>query len=328
MPALVVRAHLRRDKGMPEIVSIGECMVELFSDQPLGEADTFQRSLAGDTLNILVAAARMGSTTGYITRVGKDPFTFYLLNTWRAEGIDVSHVREEEGFNAVHFVALMPDGDREFTYYRKGSAASTMEPSDLDPNYIASAKVLHISGITQAISPSAKATTLRAAEIASDNGVTVSYDPNYRHQLWSRDEARRGMEELMPYVDYFLPSVPADSDALLSTDDPRRVVTSGRDYGASLVVATYGEAGAMVRDGDDVFEVEAYSPETVVDTTGAGDAFKGAMLHGIIRGMSVRDAAILGSIAAGLKVRGRGALTAMPSGQEVYAVFDGLKERS
>jgi 2-dehydro-3-deoxygluconokinase len=309
---------------MPEIVSIGECMIELFSEQPLGESETFQRSLAGDSLNILVAAARLGTTTGYITRVGKDPFTSYLLNTWRAEGIDVSHAREEEGFNAVHFVAQLPGGDREFVYYRKGSAASTMQPSDLDPDYIASAKVLHISGITQAISASARATALRAAQIASEHGVAVSYDPNYRHQLWSHEEARRGMDEVMPYVSYFLPSVPADSEALLGTSDARRAVEIGRDRGASMVVATSGEAGATVGVGDEVFEVDAYTAGPVVDTTGAGDAFKGAMLHGLLRGMSTRDAATLGAIAAGLKIRGRGALTTMPSGKEVYAAFDSL----
>jgi 2-dehydro-3-deoxygluconokinase len=300
-------------------------MIELFADKPLGEAETFQRSLAGDTLNILVAAARMGSSTGYVTRVGKDHFTSYLLGAWRKEGIDVSRVRQEEGFNAVHFVALLPDGDREFIYYRRGSAATTMQPSDLDRAYIASTKVLHVSGITQAISASARATALKAAQIAAESGVAVSYDPNYRHQLWSTQEARRGMEEIMPYVTYFSPGVPSDSEALFDTADPRKVVDQGLHRGAGLVIATNGAEGAVIGESGDVFEVETYSPGPVVDTTGAGDAFKGAMLHGILRGMSTRDAATLGAIAAGLKIRGRGALTTMPYAGEVYAAFDSLR---
>ena len=300
-------------------------MIELFADKPLGEAETFQRSLAGDTLNILVAAARMGSSTGYVTRVGKDHFTSYLLGAWRKEGIDVSRVRQEEGFNAVHFVALLPDGDREFIYYRRGSAATTMQPSDLDRAYIASTKVLHVSGITQAISASARATALKAAQIAAETGVAVSYDPNYRHQLWSTQEARRGMEEIMAYVTYFSPSVPSDSEALFDTADPREVVEQGLSRGAGLVIATNGAEGALIGESGDVFEVETYSPGPVVDTTGAGDAFKGAMLHGILRGMSTRDASTLGAIAAGLKIRGRGALTTMPYASEVYAAFDSLR---
>jgi 2-dehydro-3-deoxygluconokinase len=313
---------------MPEIISIGECMIELFSDQPLEEADAFRRSLAGDTLNILVAAARLGASTGYVTRIGKDPFAGYLLNTWRKEGIDVSHVKQVDGFNAVHFVALLPGGDREFVYYRRGSAPSTMEPSDLDPQYIASARVLHVSGITQAISATARATVRRAVEIAHERGVSVSYDPNYRRQLWTRQEARKGMEEVLPYVSYFLPSAPADTEALLDTSDPREAVDAMRARGIGVVAVKCGERGSVIGVGDEVFEVPAYTPGPVVDTTGAGDAFNGGFLHGTLHGMSPRDAATLGAIAAGLKLRGRGALTAMPMGKEVYAAFESLKKQT
>jgi 2-dehydro-3-deoxygluconokinase len=310
---------------MPDVLSIGECMIELFSAQPLEEADTFTRSLAGDSLNILVSAARMGTSTGYITRVGSDPFTQYLLNTWRKEGIDVSHVKIVDGFNAVHFVALLPGGDREFVYYRRGSAPSTMQPEDLDPEYIASARVMHISGISQAISQSARATALRAATIAKDSGVMVSYDPNYRHQLWSQADAREAMNEVLPYVDYFLPSAPADSRALFNTDDPRVVIEEGLSRGVSVVSVTCGESGVVVGDGKEVFELDPITPGEVVDTTGAGDAYNGGFLHAMLNGMSIRDAAVLGSIAAGLKVRGRGALTTMPTRAEVYEVFDSMK---
>ena len=170
---------------MPDIVSIGECMLELFSEEPMGEAETFTRSLAGDSLNILVAAQRLGSSTGYITRLGDDPFAEYLQGAWRNEGIDASRVKVVDGFNAVHFVSLLPGGDRKFTYYRKGSAPSTMQPSDLDHDYIGDARILHVSGIGQAISTTARATILEAVRIADDRGVSVSYDPSYRHQLWT-----------------------------------------------------------------------------------------------------------------------------------------------
>ncbi|MCH8206617.1 MAG: sugar kinase [Chloroflexi bacterium] len=310
---------------MPDIVSIGECLIELFSEEPIGEAETFTRSLAGDSLNILVAAQRLGSTTGYITRLGDDPFAQYLLSTWRKEGIDVSQVRLVDGFNAVHFVSLLPGGDREFTYYRKGSAPSTMQPSDLDHDYIGEARILHVSGVGQAISDSARATILRAVEVAKERGVSVSYDPNYRHQLWTPQEARNAMEELLPYVDYFLPSAPSDTEVFLGTSDPREAISLAREKGPNTVAVTCGDSGAVVAVGDDVFDVPVYTPGPVVDTTGAGDAFNGAFLHGLLEGRSPRDAATLGSIAAGLKVRGRGALTTMPTGEDVYTAFDALK---
>ena len=175
---------------MPEILSIGECMIELFSEEPIEVADTFTRSLAGDSFNILVAAQRLGTSTGYVTRLGDDPFAEYLLRTWQNEGIDTSHVMKVSGFNAVHFVALLPGGEREFVYYRKGSAPSTIEPSDLDSDYIGRARIQHLSGITQAISATSRQTVLKAAQLAKDKNIAVSYDPNFRHQLWSHDEVR------------------------------------------------------------------------------------------------------------------------------------------
>jgi 2-dehydro-3-deoxygluconokinase len=257
---------------MPDIVSIGECMLELFSEEPMGEAETFTRSLAGDSLNILVAAQRLGSTTGYITRLGDDPFAEYLLGAWRNEGMDASRVKVVDGFNAVHFVSLLPGGDRKFTCYRKDSAPSTMQPSDLDHDYIGDARILHVSGIGQAISTTARATILEAVRIADHRGVSVSYDPNYRHQLWTPEEAREAMEEILPYVDYFLPSAPADTETLLGTTNPREAIAFSRDKGADTVAVTCGESGAVVAVGEDVFDVPVRTPSPVVDTTGAGDA--------------------------------------------------------
>jgi 2-dehydro-3-deoxygluconokinase len=307
---------------MPDLLSLGECMVELYSEQPIEEADTFTRSLAGDSLNILVAAQRLGTSTGYITRLGDDPFAAYLLGAWRSEGIDTSRVRVVAGFNAVHFVALMPDGDREFVYYRKGSAPSTLSPEDLDSEYIGAAKLQHLSGIAQAISSSARDTVLSAARIARQRGVAVSYDPNYRHQLWSHEEAREAMEEVLPYVDFLLPSAPADARALLDTDDPHAVVEHYRGKGVPVVAVTHGEKGVVVGAADGVFEVPAFRPEGAIDTTATGDAFNGGFLHGVLSGMTVEDAARLGVVTAGLKLRGRGALAGMPFRDEVFATFE------
>lgn len=307
---------------MPDIISVGECMIELFAEKPIGEADIFSRSLAGDTLNILVAAQRLGSTTGYITLVGRDPFTDYLLDTWKNESIDTSQVKIVNGFNAVHFVSLTPSGDREFTYYRQGSAPSKIEPKDLDPEYIGDAQILHVSGISQAISNTARATILEAVRIANDRGTCVSYDPNYRHQLWSADEAKQAMVEIFPYVDYFLPSSPVDTETLLGTKDPYEAILIAQQKGVNKIAVTCGSDGAIIGFGEQIFDIPAYPCGEIVDTTGAGDAFNGAFLHGLLTGKTVEDSARLGSVAAGLKIRGRGALTAMPTKTEILTVLD------
>ena len=306
---------------MPDLISIGECMIELFAEEPIETADTFTRSLAGDSFNICVAAQRLGTSTGYVTRLGDDPFADYLLGTFRSLGIDTSGVRRVDGFNAVHFVARLPNGDRDFVYYRAGSAPSTLQPDDLDADYIGTTKVLHCSGVAQAISESARLTVLRAAQMAKELGVTVSYDPNYRHQLWSPEDMRRAAEGLLPYVDYFLPNVPDDSRALLGTDDPYQVVEQFRNLGVPVVAVTRGEQGAVIGCDEGVFDIPAYRPDGPIDATAAGDAFNGGFIHGLLNGMPVAEAGRLGTVTAGLKLRGRGALSGMPTLDEVEAVM-------
>ena len=306
---------------MPDLISIGECMIELFAEEPIETADTFTRSLAGDSFNICVAAQRLGTSTGYVTRLGDDPFADYLLNTFRSLEIDTSGVRRVEGFNAVHFVAQLPNGDRDFIYYRSGSAPSTLEPDDLDEEYIASAKVLHCSGVAQAISESARQTVLRAAQIAKERGIKVSYDPNYRHQLWAPEDLREAASELLPYVDYFLPNVPDDSGALIDSDDPFEVVEHFRDLGVPVVAVTRGEHGAVIGSDDGTVEIPSYTPDHPVDTTAAGDAFNGAFIHGLLNGMSIAEAGRLGTVTAGLKLRGRGAIGGMPTLDKVEAIM-------
>ncbi|MCX6020240.1 MAG: PfkB family carbohydrate kinase, partial [Chloroflexi bacterium] len=132
---------------MPDMLALGECMVELFCDGPISAAPVFHKSFGGDTLNTLAAAARLGASTGYLTRVGDDPFGSYLLDAWAAEGIATERAHRVPGFNGLYFISLLEGGEREFTYYRAGSAASTMTPGDFPPAAFAGARLLHVSGI-------------------------------------------------------------------------------------------------------------------------------------------------------------------------------------
>lgn len=306
----------------PDIVSLGECMVELFSEEPIAQAISFHKAYGGDTLNTLVAAARLGSNTGFITRVGNDPFAPFLLESWRAEGIDVSHARLVEGFNGLYFISLLPGGEREFTYYRRGSAASTMTPSDLDPAYIGGARVLHVSGISQAISPSCRETVLAAVRLARERGVLVSYDPNLRRKLWpTLAEARAAMQEVLPFADIVLPSAPDEMAELMEVWSTEEGVEHLWAAGVRTVAVKLGEKGCLLgRDGR-LIAIPPFVPEAVVDTTGAGDAFDGAFLHGLVSGLSPEEAARLAVVCAALNLRQRGAIGGLPHREEAYAVW-------
>lgn len=312
---------------MPDIVAIGECLIELSSEKPIVTSTSFQKSFAGDTINFLVAVSRLGNSTGYITRVANDPFKEYLLGEWEKESIDCSEVKSVNGFNGMHFVSRLPYGEREFIYYRGGSAASTMQPSDINPRYIASAKLLHISGIPQAISATSRQTILHAAKIAKDNNVPVSYDPNYRHQLWNQFEARDAMTEILPYVTYLFPSCPTDTEALLSTASPMTAIKSFIAEGVPIVAVTRGDDGVLVGTDKEVFKMPAYIPKTIIDTTGAGDAFNGGFIHGLLEGLDIKDASLFGVVTAGLKLEILGATTGLPKREQAYETFHRIKNR-
>ncbi len=300
---------------MPDIISLGECMVELYSEEPIARAGSFHRAYGGDTLNTLVAAARLGASTGYVTRVGDDPFAAFLLESWRAEGIDVSHARLVEGFNGLYFISLLPDGEREFTYYRRGSAASTMTPADLDPASIGGARVLHVSGIS-------RETVLAAVRLAREQGVLVSYDPNLRRKLWpSLAEARAALHEVLPLADIVLPSAPEEMTELLDARTPEEGVERLWAAGVGTVAAKLGEKGCLLGHDGRLLAIPPFVPEAVVDATGAGDAFDGAFLHGLVSGLSPEEAARLAVVCAGLSLRSRGAIGGLPYRDEAYAAW-------
>ena len=312
----------------PEIVALGECMIELLSDEPLDVASTFRKSYAGDTLNMLHMATKLGTSCGYVTRLATDPFADYLMAEWRRTGIDTTAVRRVPGFTGMHFISLLPDGDREFLFYRKESAASTMTPDDLDHEYIAGAKILHVSGILQAVSPSCRETVLHAAQSAKRQGVPVSYDTNLRANMWSAAEAREAMDEILPFVDYVLPSHPEETDSLIGALDPRGVIDFFLQKGAGAVAVSQGENGATAGTSAGAFQADPITPGGVADTAGAGDAFVGGFLHSLLQGEGADEGLKWGIACAGLKVAARGAIAGQPTRTDVEQWLDTVEVRS
>lgn len=307
---------------MPEIVSIGECFIELFTPEPLGSADSFDLAFSGDTLNVLAMASRLGTSCGYVSRVSDDNLGDFLLDSWRRMGIDTSEVKRTRAYNAFEFYSRRPDGDPLKVVYRKESAASTISPDDLDAGYIAGARVLHLSGITQGLSPSCREAVLEAAETAHSRGVTVSYDINLRRNLWETvDEARAAVEEVLPYVDVIMPSHPDEPKALFGLESEADVIAFFLNRGVSTVAVKSGAAGAWVGTAQGMRRVPAVAPRGVYDPGGAGDTFVGGFLHGIVRGMDPFEAARWGVASAGLKVGGR-SIVAQPSREEVEECLD------
>jgi 2-dehydro-3-deoxygluconokinase len=283
-------------------------MIEFNQTRP-GEPN-FLQGYGGDTSNLIIAAARAGARTAYVTRVGDDRFGRQFVDLWQAEGVDTSGVATDAGAHtAVYFVTHGPSG-HDFSYLRAGSAASRMRPADLPRALLRSARFVHASGISMAISASAADTVLAAFGQARDDGVSVSFDPNLRLKLWPLARARALIGAAVGLSDYFFPSID-DARALSGLDDADVIVDWSHRLGARVVVLKLGADGALASDGTRRERVSGCRVK-VVDTTGAGDCFCGSALARLAAGDSIGAAVRYANAAAGLKSTGFGAVAPLP----------------
>ena len=299
-----------------DIIGLGEAMVE-FNQMKSGKE--YASGFGGDTSNCIVAAARQGASAGYISAVGSDSFGDFLVGMWKNEGVDTATVqRNANAATGIYFVTHGVDG-HQFTYYRKGSAASLMTPADMPTDAIKSAKILHISAISQAISESACDAVFAAIKIAKDAGVTVSYDTNLRLSLWPLDRAMAIVQRTAELSDIILPGL-EDAQALTGLNDPNAICDLYLELGIGTVALTMGAQGALIATSN---KRKQLAPHLIncVDATGAGDAFDGAFLARIAAGDDVFDAALYANAAAALSTTGFGAIASIPKPGDVRALM-------
>ena len=303
-----------------DILALGEPMVE-FNQTGASDARVYLRGFGGDTSNAAIAAARQGARVGYLSAVGDDVYGGMLRALWAREGVDQASVATNPlGFTAVYFVDHDAQGHH-FSFFRRGSAASLMRPADLPAQRIAQAKVLHLSGISAAISESACDTCLAAVDIARSAGVQVSFDTNLRLKLWPLARARAVMSEFIRLADICLPSF-EDVSAISGLSDPDALADWCLALGAKTVVLKMGSRGALVRDGSRSLVLPAH-PCKPVDATGAGDTFGGALLARLVAGDGFEAAARYAGVAAALSTQGYGAVEPIPRTPQVRAALEG-----
>lgn len=301
-----------------DILALGEPMVE-FNQTGEGGGRMYLQGFGGDTSNAAIAAARQGASVGYLSAVGDDVYGQMLRALWRREGVDAGGVRTDpQAFTAVYFVTHDAQGHH-FSFFRKGSAASRMAPQDLPRERIAAAKVLHLSGISAAISDSACDTCFAAVEAANAAGVQVSFDTNLRLKLWPIARARAVMRDLMRQSDICLPSL-EDVQAISGLREPEALLDFCLGLGAKVVALKLGAQGALVSDGHSRWALPAHRC-TPVDATGAGDTFGGALLARLVAGDALREAARYAVVASALSTQGYGAVEPIPRAEQVRAAL-------
>ncbi len=285
----------------PAILAFGEAMVEFNQSQP--GSPQYLQGFGGDTSNFCIAAARQGAHAGFASAVGQDHFGRLLLDLWRRERVDTASVRIDAAApTGVYFVSHGEHGHA-FDYLRAGSAASRYAPADLPLDAIAAAQVIHLSGISFAISASACDAAFAAIDHARANGVRVSFDTNLRLKLWPLARARAVMMEALRRTDICLPSW--DDVTLLTGHETRdAIVDALLDCGPAVVALKLGKDGAYVATPSERRVVPGFTVDAL-DATGAGDCFGGAFVARIVAGDDPFEAARYANAAAARLRRGR-----------------------
>ncbi len=316
-------APARADDGLPcDVVTLGETMVLLWptGNATLEDAATYQRSLGGAESNLAIALARLGLRPRWISRLGDDPFGRYTRATLEREGVVVDAPVDRGAPTAVFFKERIAHGPRRVYYYRRGSAASRMDPTDLTPAQFAGARLLHVTGITPALSDGCASTVDRAITLARAAGARVCVDPNVRPQLWPDAGVGIGaLHALMARADFVLLG---DEDAayLFPGLSETAVLGAVRALGPRAVVLKLGARGARaVVDGEAV-SVAPY-PVAVIDSVGAGDGFNAGFIAGLLRGDPLPRCLALGACIGAAAVATTGDWEGYPTSRALGAAW-------
>ncbi len=306
---------------MPRVVTAGETMFLLAPIVPgrLSHAGSVEVRVAGAETNVAIGLQRLGIQTGWVSRLGRDELGDTVLMRVRAEGVDTSAVTRSDAPTGLMLRDRLPTGVRVF-YYRAGSAASELAPGALDPAYLDGAEILHLTGVTPALSATCREFLPWAAREARKRGVRVSFDVNFRSKLWSAREAAT-------FIDGFLPAV----DVLFVSDDDARAVWGRADAswieelssgGAREVIMTRGALGALAMHGAQRHDVPAM-PIEPLDLVGCGDAFVAGYLAATLWGKSPRERIEIGNAVGAYAALGHGDYEGLPTRDGLDAFLSG-----
>lgn len=308
----------------PGVLTIGEAMVVFFTDgTPIGEASSvFRTGLAGAESNVAANLANLGLQTEWFGRLGNDPFGAQLIGRLEALGVRTDRVIRSDTENTGIYFKDRVDDQSQVYYYRKHSAASLMVPEDLDHLALESRDIVHVSGITLAISQSARATVQALAKLIKGHKAKLSFDVNYRSKLWPREEAAPQILELANQADIVFTG--RDEAELLwgtaQPDEIRELI-----HLPETLVVKDADIGATVYSAGQAIFTPSLAVD-VVEPVGAGDAFAAGYLAATLQGLGAKKALLAGHVLAAITLRSYSDLAELPSFEQLQKFIEDHEE--
>ena len=302
------------------VILIGEPMGLLIAQEegPLEDVSGFSFAVAGAEFNVAVGLSRLGKKAAYMTKLGRDPFGKRIYHALQENQIGTELISWSENHPTGFMMkGRVSEGDPGIFYFRKGSASSTLSVEDVDRLPFEEYGFLHLTGILPPLSDSTREASFYLMEKAREHGLTISFDPNLRPQLWPDTETMvQVINELASKADYVFPGT-AEGKILMGSSDPEAINRFYLNLGAKTVITKCGAKGALVSTNEGSFWSAGFRVEKVVDTVGAGDGFAAGTIYGIQEGLSLPEAVRIGNAVGAMQVMNRGDNEGLPTREQL-----------
>lgn len=318
-----------------DVIALGELLIDFtesgFSDQ--GNR-LFEANPGGAPCNVLAMLQNLGHNTAFIGKIGKDSLGYELKQKVENIGIDISHLAvDHKVHTTLAFVHTYVDGDRDFSFYRNPGADMLLNESEIDEAFLKKANLFHFGTLSMTHKMN-RGATVKALNIAKNNGLLISFDPNIRESLWDDlEEAKKQTEYGLSYCD-ILKISDNEIQWLTGEKDYSKGVEQIRSrYNIQLILVSMGKEGSRAYYKDIMVESKPFLHEHTIETTGAGDTFCGCILHHILKwGLNdleesqIREMLTFANVAASIITTRKGALCVMPKIEEIrQAVLNSWK---
>lgn len=295
-----------------DIAIIGECLIELSSNGTLAESSMLNKFFGGDTVTTAIAIARLSGKVTYVTKVGNDGFSEFILSSLQKENIDTSLIKTNDEQNGMYIVSST-QSKKEVLYYKRKTAATKLSIEDLPEDYIKKLKLVYSTGIVQSLSAGARELVRKSFEIARENEVLTAYDPNYTSCFMNSNDSKEYLEEIADYTDIVFLSLKNGKVGLYGMDSVDQVMKYLWDKGVKIVVIkSHIDNGYYTGYKGEINFTEFYNSAKAIDLTASGDVFNGGYLYAITNGYTPVEAAKFASVVSGLQTQNYGAIQSIP----------------
>ena len=295
-----------------DIAIVGECLIELSANGTLADTSTLNKYFGGDTVTTAVAVARLGGSVTYLTKVGNDGFSEFIISSLQKENIDTSLIKTNDEQNGMYIVSHTLD-NKEVLYYKRKTAATKLSIEDISEDCIKKLKLIYSTGVVQLLSASSRELVRESFRIAKANDVLTAYDPNYTSCFMNSSDTKEYFEEIIDLTDIIFLSLKNDAVKLYEIESIDKVMKYFWDRGVKIVVIkSHIDNGYYTGYNGDISFTEFYNSQKAIDTTASGDVFNGGFLYAITNGYAPADASKFAAVVSGLQTQNYGAIQAIP----------------